>query len=216
MVFPLIRHLSATTTRALARLPVTPNQITFVSLVSGVLAAWQFSLGDMASGIHGALFLIVSYVLDNCDGEIARLRNQTSNFGRHFDDVSDWLVHGLLFLGIGHGVQSRTGDDIWWWLGVVAALGATINYFAVRLLEIRQSGSAPEPPVADTPQTEMPRRPVDAFGFIFRELFRADFCFLLLALAVCDCIWLILPAAAIGAQVYWIGAFAKRARSYHV
>ena len=40
--------------------------------------------------------------------------------------------------------------------------------------------------------------------FVFREMFRDDFCFIVLVLALFDLIWLLLPVAVIGTHVYWI------------
>ena len=34
----------------------------------------------------------MTYVLDNCDGEIARLKDQCSTFGMWFDTLVDWIV----------------------------------------------------------------------------------------------------------------------------
>ncbi|MEC8164609.1 MAG: hypothetical protein VX079_08605, partial [Pseudomonadota bacterium] len=94
--------------------------------------------------------------------------------------------------------------------------GATINYAVVRLLEYRNK----ENHVSDGTETEeyskAPKELIPLLVFIFRELFRADFCFLLLLLAIFDVIWLILPAAAIGSQVYWMIAFYKESRNFHV
>jgi hypothetical protein len=36
------------------------------------------------------------------------------------------------------------------------------------------------------------------------------------ALAAFDVLWVLLPAGAIGAQVYWLTALVKRAREFHV
>ena len=52
--------------------------------------------------------------------------------------------------------------------------------------------------------------------FGLRTLAKADFCFLVLLLAVLDQLWLLLPAAAIGAQVFWITAFHRNALKFHV
>jgi hypothetical protein len=50
----------------------------------------------------------------------------------------------------------------------------------------------------------------------FREFARADFCFIVLALALIDLTWILLPAGAIGAHVYWMTQFVRGARDYHV
>ena len=215
-MFPLVRHLSNKTTAILLKSPLTPNQLTSLSLVSGLAAAFLYSLASYGYGIIAGALLVISYVLDNCDGEIARSKGLTSEFGRKFDDVSDWWVHATVFIGIGFGVEAQSGNSIWWWFGLAAGLGATINYVVVQFLEYRNK----ENRVSEETETEVyskaPKELIPLLVFIFRELFRADFCFLLLLLAIFDVIWLILPAAAIGSQVYWMIAFYKESRNFHV
>ena len=50
--------------------------------------------------------------------------------------------------------------------------------------------------------------------FIFRELFRNDFCLILLFFSLIGIPWLLLPLAAVGAQFYWIFAFFKVTRNF--
>ena len=215
-VFPLVRHVSKKTTAILLQTPLTPNQLTFLSLISGLASAWLFSLGSYGYNITAAALLIISYVLDNCDGEIARAKSSTSEFGRKFDDLSDWWVHAAVFIGIGLGAETQKGDAMWWWIGLVAGLGATINYFVVRYLEHSNKKSKQPSELTTTEFSEVPTGTISLIIFVFRELFRADFCFLLLLLALLDVIWLILPAAAIGSQAYWMIAFYKKSQNFHV
>ena len=42
------------------------------------------------------------------------------------------------------------------------------------------------------------------------------FCFIVLALALFDLTWLLLPAGAICSQVYWIAQFVRGAREFNV
>ena len=215
-VFPLIRHLSARATPLFLRLPVTPNQITFAALGLGLAAAWCISTGRQEHAILGGVALSLSYVLDNCDGEVARARNMQSEFGRHLDDVSDWLVHATIFLAIGQATSEAAGSAIWWWLGLAAAFGATASYLAVRLQDLFAPARAPQSPDGDIALSPPLAAAKDRVIYIFRELFRADFCFIVLALALVDALWLLLPLGAVGSQVYWLAAFAKGARDYHV
>ncbi|TAN49066.1 MAG: CDP-alcohol phosphatidyltransferase family protein, partial [Rhodospirillales bacterium] len=195
-VFPLVRYLSRWTTPVLIRLPVTANQVTAASMVLGLLAALAFAWN---APLTGAVLLIATYVLDNCDGEVARTKNQCSEFGKYFDSFVDWVVHTAFFLGLGFGVAAQNQSDVWAWLGYAAAAGGTINY-AIGLYfekaDAKEKVAAHEPP-------HQPQGPMEWTVFIFRELSRADFCFLVLLLALFDGLWLLLPAGAIGAQVYW-------------
>ncbi len=211
-VFPLVRHLSYWPTRLLYRSPATANQVTAGSLAFGLAAAWMFLDPDRGSTMVGAGLLLVCYVLDNSDGEIARLKSQVSDFGGRFDTFVDWAVHAALFVALGIGVGERTGEDIWLWLGVLAAVGGTINY---GLDSLRDSGArmfeGQERMVEGGPDGSK----TDRTAYTSRMV-RADFCFIVLALALADLMWLLLPAAAIGAQAYWMIQFAKGFRRHHV
>ena len=67
-------------------------------------------------------------------------------------------------------------------------------------------------------QASEPKQPEDALDwviYIFHKLSRADFCLIVLGLALFNVTWILLPFAAIGAQVYWITDLFERARGYH-
>jgi phosphatidylglycerophosphate synthase len=213
--FPIIRHLSRRLTPLLLRLPISGNQITLLSLAVGIWPAWLLSAGTYDAGIQAGFILLLAYILDHCDGEVARAKNQASEFGANFDSFVDWVVHSLFFAGLGYGHALVSGENLWFWLGIAAALGASINYFLGMWFKFRDREAAGE----DTTEDIEPVTPTSALGwaiFFFRELSRADFCFLVIILALIDGLWLLLPAAAIGAQVYWMGLFIREARNYRV
>jgi len=223
MNFPLIRHLSDPVTPLLARLPFSANQITAASLVAGLGSAFAVAQGggrDLA--VVAGVLMVVCYVLDNCDGEIARLKNQCSEFGRRFDSFVDWAVHSAFFAALGIGVSQSTGDAMWSWMGWIAAAGGTVNYAVGFFVEARERRLAEAAGIAARSGHEAPDATHRPHGlknwlvFALRELSRADFCFIVLALALADGLWLLLPAGAIGAQVYWMTQFVKGARDYHV
>lgn len=209
-LFPLVRHLSYLTTRALYCLPVTPNQITGMSLVLGLGGAWLFRQDDYASTLVAAALLVSCYVLDNSDGEIARLKRLSSEFGKRFDTFVDWIVHAAFFLCLGWGVAERTADDLWLWCGGLAAFGGTVNYVIDSKRDTRERAAGIEK-IEDGPDGTGSDRLV----FTSRVL-RNDFCFIVFALVLVDAVWLLLPAAAIGAQAYWGLQFVNNFRRHHV
>ncbi len=216
-LFPLVRHLSSRVTPLLARLPISANQVTWASIVAGLACGWGMMQGTRAGALWGALFLLAAYILDNCDGEIARLKNQSSEFGRRFDTVADWLVHLVFFPALGVGVYRASGETLWLWLGAVAAVGLTVNTFLGFIAERRRRTAGADDLAGDG--GEPGRRPEGAKEwavFVFRELFRADFCFIVLALALFDLTWLLLPAGAVGSQVYWAAHWVEGADEFHV
>ena len=218
-VIPLIRRISVYVTPLLARLPVSANQITAVSLLAGLASGWCMMQGERTWAIVGGLFLVVSYVPDNCDGEIARLKNQSSRLGMHFDNFVDTAVHTFFFVALGIGIGRATGQDAWLWLGWIAAAGSAINYVAGFIIEARDGAAAaardPDDREMDT-RWRMPRGRREWIIYVFRELSRADFCFIVLVLAVFDLTWVLLPPAAVGAHAYWVFRFARGASRFRV
>ena len=215
-LFPLIRHLSTRLTPLLARTPLTPNQITALSLLIGFGGAALFALGDWAADIAGGLLLTLSYTLDNCDGEIARLKNMSSEWGAQFDDLADWLVDSAFFAMLGVGVWSSTGGIIWLWLGIATTLGATIDYVINLFLFARER----KDPVQKTREEaavdiRQPQDFLDWVIYIFHKLSRTDFCIIVLVLALFDVTWILLPLGAVGAQVFWFTDMFQRARGWH-
>jgi phosphatidylglycerophosphate synthase len=211
-LFPLVRHLSYWATKFLYMTPATPNHITAVSLIFGMAGAWMFLDSGHLSGLTGAALLLVCYVLDNSDGEIARMKNLSSDFGQRFDTFVDWVVHAALFLALGFAATERLDQDIWLWCGILAAVGGTINYV---LDTLRDSGSrlfeGQERMVEGGPSDSK----ADQTAYTSRVI-RTDFCFIVLGLALFNLTWLLVPAAAIGAQVYWLLQFSKGFRRHHV
>ncbi len=210
--FPLIRHLSRRMTPFLARTPLSANQVTAASLLAGLAACALFAVADYIWNLAGALLFTLSYVLDNSDGEIARLKNQVSDFGRQFDSLVDWLVNSLFFLALGFGVAAGRGEDLWLWLGVAGAVGGTINYFAGLAVDLFSSRRAASED-GEEPSTK-PENWREAVLYAFREIARWDFCFIVLGLAVADGLWLLLPLGAVGAQAYWMALFFSAARRF--
>lgn len=210
-LFPLVRHLSFWVTPLLYRTPATPNQITALSMLLGLTASVAYAFDAYAWDVTAGVLFILCYVLDNCDGEIARLKDMRSSFGAAFDTFVDWLVHATIFVGMGIGLWQRDGSSVWLWLAAAAAAGATVNYVAGL---VRGQGEGEILP--DTPEAPELTSLWEHALFAFRELSRADFCFILFLVAVFRLEFLLLPAAAIGAQAYWIASFFKRSRTFHV
>ncbi len=89
---------------------LSPNHLTAVRLLFGVLAALALSCGDYLWTNIGAGCFVVSNFLDHADGELARLTGKMSKYGHYFDLVSDAFVNIILFIGIGVGLlQSKFG-----------------------------------------------------------------------------------------------------------
>jgi phosphatidylglycerophosphate synthase len=160
--------------------------------------------------VAGSSLFIISYILDNCDGEVARHKGLTSTFGHNYDTFVDWMVHTVFFGTLGLGISLDTGNNMWLWFGLISSLGGTINY----IISIFLNNS--EDKEHKVQRKLQPKNFTEYIVFIFRELFRADFCFVVIGLSIIDEMWILLPAGAIGSQIYWLMFFLIRDKNYHV
>ncbi len=86
---------------ALAHRGITGNALTVVSLLSGV-----FCLGTIAASLNvlGLILWLLNRLLDGLDGEVARLRAETSELGSYLDIAADFFMYGgfLVALAVQH------------------------------------------------------------------------------------------------------------------
>jgi phosphatidylglycerophosphate synthase len=88
-------HLLA---RALAPLRVPPPAVVLAATCVGLGAAVAIGAGHF---VAGALLLQLKTLLDNADGQLARLSGRISAFGRYLDSESDLLVDAAVFAALG-------------------------------------------------------------------------------------------------------------------
>lgn len=82
----------------LARLRVPPPCVVCAAGAAGVAAAVELGRGAL---VGAALLVQVKTLLDNADGQLARLTGRTSAFGRYLDSEVDLLVNAALFAALG-------------------------------------------------------------------------------------------------------------------
>ncbi len=81
-----------------ARLRVPPAVVVVAAGAAGITAAGELGRGSL---VVAALLVQLKTLLDNADGQLARLTGRTSAFGRYLDSEVDLLVNAALFTGLG-------------------------------------------------------------------------------------------------------------------
>lgn len=89
--------------------PLTPNQVTALSVAFAVAASAAFASGLWPFLALGGVLLQLSFVLDCLDGQLARHRGIGSRFGAWFDYMSDCLEDIVIVGGIAIGCAARGG-----------------------------------------------------------------------------------------------------------
>jgi phosphatidylglycerophosphate synthase len=129
------RKLSRWCTRAFLALGLSPNAITIIATVVGLLAAAGFALGGYAAGVAAALLFQLAAVIDCSDGEVARLTFTDSAFGAWLDIALDNVVHMAIFAGIAVGAyRHEVGTDHAWLpiaLGAIAIFTNAVSFSLV-------------------------------------------------------------------------------------
>jgi phosphatidylglycerophosphate synthase len=87
---------------------VTPNHLTTLRLLIGLVGALCLAHGDFAWTNAGALLIVLSNFVDHTDGELARIGGKSSRIGHFYDLASDALVTVMLFVGMGVGAGADT------------------------------------------------------------------------------------------------------------
>jgi len=101
----------------LARVGTPPPLVAVGSACAGLAAALQLASGRL---LLAAVLLQLKTVLDNADGQLARLTGRVTALGRYLDSELDLLVNGALFAGLA------------WWTGdVLAAIAGSVALTAV-------------------------------------------------------------------------------------
>uniref|UniRef100_A0AAU1ZUC9 CDP-alcohol phosphatidyltransferase family protein n=1 Tax=Streptomyces sp. NBC_00093 TaxID=2975649 RepID=A0AAU1ZUC9_9ACTN len=115
-VSPYSRYLA----RWCARRGLTPNQVTTASLLTALIAAGCAATGTRGGFVLAGVLLLVSFVLDCTDGQLARYSLQYSTLGAWLDATFDRAKEYAYYAGLALGA-ARGGDDVW-----ALALGAMI------------------------------------------------------------------------------------------
>ncbi|GAQ62295.1 bifunctional IPC transferase and DIPP synthase [Streptomyces scabiei] len=107
-ISPYSRYLA----RWCARRGLTPNQVTTASLITALIAAGCAATGTRGGYVAAGLLLILSFVLDCTDGQLARYSLQYSTLGAWLDATFDRAKEYAYYAGLALGA-ARGGDDVW-------------------------------------------------------------------------------------------------------
>ena len=129
-------------TPLLAKTSLTPNQITFMSMASGILSGIFISLGSYESALWGILFYELACLFDNADGEIARLKNLKSEFGAKLDVICDIVTDAAFFIGIFIGAMKQEIPGPLSFLFWTALFGLAAHYTIVMIEKKKGFGPA--------------------------------------------------------------------------
>jgi len=190
------RKVSLSVSRLLAATPVTPNQMTLVSVAIGLVGAVGFLSASPVWETAGALLFLLHSILDGCDGELARLKFQESRFGGVLDFWGDNVVHSAVFGCMAIGWSRAIGATWPLGLGVLAVAGTLASAGFVYAKTMRAPREGPLFTSVSTADTAVSR--------VADALSRRDFIYLVLALSLFGKANWFLVLTAAGAPIFFL------------
>ena len=107
--------------KLICRTGVTPNQLTFLSMVFGILGGLSLAVGTQRALVAGGVLFLLYNIVDCSDGQLARLNHSGTPLGRILDGVADYVVSLAAYLGIGIGFAGASDRPVLMWVLTAAA-----------------------------------------------------------------------------------------------
>ena len=124
----MFRWLSMLISKPLARYTnITPNTVTVFSFIIALIAGYFFLTGNYTYMIIGGILTFFSQIFDQVDGEIARMRGLSSDFGKWLDSVTGYIRTEVVIVCLAIGVGTKLALA----LGMLAAIAYPMQYMFV-------------------------------------------------------------------------------------
>jgi len=120
---------------------ITPNQLTVISMIFGILGGISYSFGSHTAFIVGAILYLFYNIVDCSDGQLARLKKNGTAVGRILDGIADYVGSDALYIGIGFGYANSSSNSVMLWLltagaGISNAIqSGLLDYYRTRYLD---------------------------------------------------------------------------------
>ena len=144
-VHHVIRPFSIYITLVLGRTPITPNQVTAISITLEFVAAALWAIGGVANFVIGGVLCQIAHLLDAVDGELARYKSMTSQRGVFLDLLGHYLTDYAMIVGAGLGLAREFGDVALYAALIIAPLHFGDELLRDLLLKVRFKAGADQP-----------------------------------------------------------------------
>ncbi len=125
----LFRPLAFVFVKGISSTRITPNQLTFAGTLFYLAAGICISTGSIEAVLVAGLLISIGNVLDCADGQLARVKQASSEYGRIFDGIGDYFSAFALFIGVGIWGGSQSYDPLIWWM-IVFVTGVAYGWQA--------------------------------------------------------------------------------------
>ena len=119
IIASIYRYLGVAPALRLRNTSITPNQLSIIGFIFGMLSAFFFSVGSYPCLMIGLLTYQICIILDCSDGTLARLKNMTSFLGEWLEWVFDLVREFFVIFGICWGLYRLNTNAMVWVLGFI-------------------------------------------------------------------------------------------------
>ncbi len=110
------------------RLGLTPNAVTVLSIVIGVVAGHLFYYTDLTTNVVGMALFVLADALDSADGQLARMTNTKTRTGRILDGVAGNIMYISVYTHF--CLRTVVAGGPWWIFGVAVLAGLSHSFQA--------------------------------------------------------------------------------------
>jgi phosphatidylglycerophosphate synthase len=124
----IINPINLRLVRKIARSSITPTQLTIIAFILTLMAALCISFNNHFIQILGGIFLLLGFLVDCLDGDLARLKGKSSPLGAMLDPTLDRFGEFAVILGMAINGWKTTGNPGWLISGIYLT-GISLLYF---------------------------------------------------------------------------------------
>jgi phosphatidylglycerophosphate synthase len=113
--------------KGFARVGFTPSMVSLLGAIIGIFAGHLYFYRDLRLNIFGMLLHVGTNILDNADGQLARLTNRGSLSGAIMDGFADYVVFLSIYIHLALRFIAGGGSELIWFVAIAAALSHAVQ-----------------------------------------------------------------------------------------
>ncbi|MGA1823451.1 MAG: CDP-alcohol phosphatidyltransferase family protein [bacterium] len=130
----IFRTLSRYVSLVLIRAGFSPNLVTLCSMLAGIVGGVFFCFDHRSTYIAGACLMLMFFLLDYCDGELARYLDEQTMSGNYLDYMSHFVVFGSILIGLTCGIYRHNPSIFVLLIGMIGLGGIYMRSLAYVLI----------------------------------------------------------------------------------
>lgn len=182
------KKVSFALTCFLVRTKLTPNIISLLCFAVGLVGCACLLSRSWATRCFGAVLIQLNSILDGCDGEVARLKVQTSAVGAWLDTILDDALNNVMYVCLVVGYSLHTQSNSLLHLGVATALASLgVSFFLYHFMITHNTSHAAHYRLSwESDPSSSAQKTASWFSFLKPVLKRDFFIFVVMILIILD------------------------------